>query len=138
MGNLFYDLPCEIIDKIYKINVLKDIKDYEVVGHFWRDGGEDNYYNKYKNNFTIWNGFDFKWTGNLGEDSYTNDYGTPECPIGSDYHIDKKYYRLIWTTPTAKYVKYNEFILSDGPMILHRDGIGYITSSSYLKQAEPV
>ena len=41
MKNYFYDLPDEIIDKIYKINIHEDLQDYEVVGHLWFRGRFD-------------------------------------------------------------------------------------------------
>lgn len=132
MGNLFYDLPCEIIDKIYKINILEDIKDYEVVGHLW--DVDDNYnsynsYNLYENNFTIWNGFDFEWVSDVWEKMDHGDtYGTYDYPIecGNDVY---KY----WNSITPHYVR-----VSIGKNCKVYLLVETITSSSCLKQAEPV
>ena len=82
MGNLFYDLPDEIINKIYKINILKDLKDYEVTGHLWCLDDNYNSWNLYKNHFTIWTGEQFEWLSDIWKKMDDGDnYGTYDYPI---------------------------------------------------------
>ena len=73
--------------------------DYDEVGGLWcRD--DDNKLNLYVNNFTIWNGYRWKWGTEYGEwygenpEGYiegigfpNNELGTKECPYQSSYDI---------------------------------------------------
>ena len=131
MKNYFYDLPDEIIDKIYKINIHQDLQDYEVVGHLWFRGRfdcDENEYNLYKNKFTIWNGFNFEWTG---FDAYRMDdgdnYGTPDYPIEGSMEL-RKFWKSITPHEVVVMRVYGKIHLSVQPS----------TSSSCLRLVEPV
>lgn len=104
MANWFYDLPDDILFKIYKIYFSKYILSINFPEHIgWYDHWSGygiyelsgtNDANLYVHNFTIWNGVRFRWNSfdKNGKDlrtDYTDDYGTPECPYQPDYKVWK-------------------------------------------------
>jgi len=99
MANWFYDLPDDILFKIYKIYFSKYILSIDFPEHIgWYDHWSGygiyellgtNDANLYKHKFTIWNGSKFEWTG-LPYDYIDDDYGTKECPIKCDYKLRRR------------------------------------------------
>ena len=93
--NRFYDLPEDLQYYIWKIyfneNVIKRMDEPlgpEEISHLYcRDDYNES--TLYKNNFTIWNGYEF----DLHEDSYnytydySNDLGTKESPYQISYRV---------------------------------------------------